>query len=112
MRIAIPVEDGRLCMHFGHCRQFALIDVDPSERRVTHARIVTPPPHAPGVLHEWLKGEGVDVAIAGGMGARAQALFADAGIQVITGAPPEAPDALALAYAAGTLERGENVCDH
>ena len=28
MRIAIPVSEGKLDPHFGHCRQFALVDVD------------------------------------------------------------------------------------
>ena len=28
MKIAIPVADGKLCMHFGHCEKFALIDID------------------------------------------------------------------------------------
>ena len=28
MRFAIPLAEGQLCMHFGHCEQFALVDVD------------------------------------------------------------------------------------
>lgn len=28
MKIAIPMAGGQLCMHFGHCEQFALVDVD------------------------------------------------------------------------------------
>lgn len=27
-KIAIPLENGRLCSHFGHCEQFAIIDVE------------------------------------------------------------------------------------
>ncbi|NLF18973.1 MAG: ATPase, partial [Lentisphaerae bacterium] len=30
MRLAIPIADGRLSLHFGHCESFALIDVDPA----------------------------------------------------------------------------------
>lgn len=28
MKIAIPVAEGKLCMHFGHCEVFALFDVN------------------------------------------------------------------------------------
>ena len=30
MKIAIPLADGRLCLHFGHCGHFALVDADPA----------------------------------------------------------------------------------
>jgi len=25
MKIAIPIADGKLCAHFGHCEQFSLV---------------------------------------------------------------------------------------
>jgi ATP-binding protein involved in chromosome partitioning len=28
MKIAIPVVNKQLCLHFGHCEQFVLVDVD------------------------------------------------------------------------------------
>jgi predicted Fe-Mo cluster-binding NifX family protein len=31
MRIAIPMAGGTLCPHFGHCEQFAIVDVDQGE---------------------------------------------------------------------------------
>lgn len=34
MRIAIPVTGGRLAEHFGHCEQFALIDVAEEEKEI------------------------------------------------------------------------------
>jgi len=33
MRIAIPVTDGRVSAHFGHCEQFAIIDADPDTKK-------------------------------------------------------------------------------
>ena len=112
MRIAIPTAGGKLAMHFGHCEQFALIDVDPETKRVIATESVDAPAHQPGLLPRWLAEQGVNVIIAGGMGGRAQALFADSGIEVVVGAPSEAPDALVAAYVDGTLKAGENVCDH
>ena len=112
MRIAIPVADGRLCAHFGHCDQFAIIDMDQNGQQVTERRDLVPPPHEPGVLPRWLHEQGADVIIAGGMGQRAQQLFAQNQIEVVVGAPSETPEALAASYVAGTLQAGQNICDH
>jgi Mrp family chromosome partitioning ATPase/predicted Fe-Mo cluster-binding NifX family protein len=111
MKIAIPVANGQLCMHFGHCEQFAVVSVD-DDRNITGTEFLTPPPHEPGVLPRWLHEQGANVIIAGGMGMRAQQLFANNQIEVVVGAPAGAPEQIAKAYLAGTLEAGENVCDH
>lgn len=112
MRIAIPVAEGRLCQHFGHCQQFALVDADESTRRISDTQLVTPPPHAPGVLPQWLAEQGASVILAGGMGSRAQALFSQSGITVVTGAPADEPAAVAQSYLDGSLVTGDNACDH
>ena len=112
MKIVIPVTDGKLCMHFGHCDQFAMLEVDETTKVVTGKRMLTPPPHEPGVLPRWLHYEGATVIIAGGMGQRAQTLFAENSITVVVGAPAEAPEQLVSQYLAGTLVSGANVCDH
>jgi ATP-binding protein involved in chromosome partitioning len=54
----------------------------------------------------------VNVIIAGGMGARAQDLFAEQGIAVSTGASGDLPDKIVLSYMNNTLELGNNTCDH
>jgi ATP-binding protein involved in chromosome partitioning len=112
MKFAIPMAGGRLSMHFGHCEQFALVDVDETHGNRMQTSVLTPPPHEPGVLPRWLQQQGVGAVIAGGMGVRAQQLFAQSGIKVIVGAPGETPEALVAAYLDGTLQSGENACDH
>ncbi len=112
MRIAIPTAEGRLCMHFGHCQQFAMVEVDPSAKTVGDVTYLTPPPHEPGVLPRWLAEQGAETIIAGGMGQRAQMLFADSGIAVVVGAPCDTPEAIANAWLDGSLEVGANACDH
>lgn len=111
MRIAIPLADGKLSMHFGHCERFALLDVDATAKKILKRQDIEAPPHQPGLLPPWLAERRADVIIAGGMGARARALFAEQGIRVVVGAPPETPERLAGEYLAGTLEVGENACD-
>jgi len=112
MRIAIPIADGKLAMHFGHCEQFALVDVDPATKKILKQYFLEAPEHQPGLLPGWLKERGADVILAGGMGSRAQNLFAQNGIKVVTGASCEAPEALVNAYLEDTLRTGENICDH
>lgn len=112
MRIAIPVTDGKLAAHFGHCQHFAVIDADPHTRKVTGMEMLTPPAHEPGVLPKWLSEQRVSLIIAGGMGQRAQRLFAQNDIDVVVGATDNAPQELALQYLTGRLQAGENICDH
>jgi predicted Fe-Mo cluster-binding NifX family protein len=59
-------------------------------------------------LHE----QGATAIIAGGMGQRAQQLFAENGIKVVVGAPADTTDNLVAAYLSGTLVSGQNACDH
>jgi len=112
MRIAIPLAGEKLSMHFGHCDYFALIDTDPAGRTITGRKDVQAPPHQPGLLPVWLAEQNADVIIAGGMGQRAQGLFAEHGIKVVIGAPADFPEQLVADYLAGTLQSGENICDH
>jgi len=112
MKIAIPVIDGKLSLHFGHCDIFALVDADPASKKILGRQDVNAPPHQPGLLPRWLAEKGANVIIAGGMGRRALDLFAEQGIQVVIGAPAEEPERLVADYLAGTLRSGENVCDH
>ena len=112
MRIAIPLADGRLSLHFGHCEEFAIVDVDEQTRQIGEKAVLPAPAHEPGALPRWLGEQGVNLVIAGGMGMRAQQIFADNGIDVMVGAASEAPEALVSAYLEGTLTGGENICDH
>jgi ATP-binding protein involved in chromosome partitioning len=112
VRIAIPLAQGQLSLHFGHCEEFAIVDVDSEEKRISGIHREAAPPHEPGVLPQWLGRQNVNVVIAGGMGSRAQMLFAQNGIQVVTGATAGTPEETVLAYLNGTLQTGANVCDH
>jgi len=111
-RYAVPTADGMLCQHFGHCDQFVFVDVDLATCQILKSEAKTPPPHEPGVLPKWLHEERVHIVLAGGMGTRAQSLFEQNGVQVVTGAAVGRPEDIALAHVKGELRTGENVCDH
>ncbi|WP_422477437.1 NifB/NifX family molybdenum-iron cluster-binding protein [Pleomorphochaeta sp. DL1XJH-081] len=112
MKIAIPTAEGKLNLHFGHCKAFSLIDVDPTTKKIVRTEEIPAPRHEPGVLPRFLGELGVDVIIAGGMGMSAQNLFSAQGIEVVIGAPSKAPHELVTEYVSGTLISGDNVCDH
>jgi len=112
MRYAIPVSDGVVATHFGHCEQFALIDVDEARKAIVGKEIIPSPGHEPGLLPVWLAEKGVSVIIAGGMGSRAQNLFKQNRIRVIIGALEGDPERAVLDYISGTLATGDNICDH
>ena len=112
MRIAVPVVGGKLSAHFGHCDTFSLLDVDATGRGVVRELSQTAPPHQPGLLPGWLADHEVDVLIAGGLGTRARDLLEGHGIEVVVGAPEEAPLALAEAYLSGRLGLTGNLCTH
>ena len=112
MKIAIPTANGELCMHFGHCEVFTIMDVDIDTKTIVSMIEKIPPPHEPGVLPKWLGELGVDVIIAGGMGMRAQELFAANNVKVVVGAENDKPENLVKKYLTDTLETGSNLCDH
>ena len=112
MKIAIPVANGQLSAHFGHCDEFVLLEADQQGQKIIGKSVHRAPPHEPGLLPRWLHELGADVIIAGGMGQRAQQLFTQNGITVVIGASVEPPEQLATAYLSGTLQTGENICDH
>jgi predicted Fe-Mo cluster-binding NifX family protein len=110
MKFAIPLAEGKLTAHFGHCQEFALVEVE--DNQIKNKETLVPPPHEPGVLPKWLHDLGTDVIIAGGMGARALDLFTQNKIKVIVGAAALAPEELVKQYLDNTLQTGGNVCDH
>lgn len=112
MKIAIPVANGILCPHFGHCENFAIIDADNEKKSILKTELVEPPPHEPGLLPKWLAEMGVQLVIAGGMGGRALELFAAAKIQVVVGAEIDSPENIITKYFNETLKTGANRCEH
>ncbi|MCF8094335.1 MAG: NifB/NifX family molybdenum-iron cluster-binding protein [Desulfobacteraceae bacterium] len=108
MKFAIPLADGKLTPHFGHCKEFAFVEVN--DHQITNREVLVPPPHEPGVLPKWLAENNVNIVLAGGMGRRAIDLLSQAGVEVITGAPVADPESLVKEYLQNALETGNNAC--
>ena len=112
MKYAVPVSGGVLSPHFGHCEQFALIDVDETKQQILKKELVNSPGHEPGLLPKWLAEQGVSLVIAGGMGSRAQEIFQQNSIGVIIGITENDPETAVQSCLNGSLSAGDNICDH
>ncbi|NQV01656.1 MAG: ATPase [Bacteroidia bacterium] len=110
LKVAVPTQNNLLTAHFGHCEKFAIIDIE--DGIVVNEAYITPPIHQPGVYPQFLAQQGVDLIIAGGMGMKAQNLFAQNSIKVFIGVQNGTPKQLAEAYLKNQLQTGQNLCDH
>jgi predicted Fe-Mo cluster-binding NifX family protein len=109
-KIAIPMENGELCAHFGHCQKFAIVDV--SENEIIDITEVVPPEHQPGLYPRWISSYRVTDVIAGGMGQKAIQLFNEQNINVFVGAPMKPARELVQDFLTNKLSLQANYCDH
>lgn len=109
MKIAVATDGPVVAAHFGRCPEYTIFTVE--DGKVVSKSVTTNPGHEPGLLPQYLGRMGVSCIIAGGMGPRAQGLFAERGIETIVGASGPVTEVIDL-YLAGRLESGESLCEH
>jgi predicted Fe-Mo cluster-binding NifX family protein len=107
LRIAISTDGDSVSAHFGRCPSFTIIEID--NDRLIDKQTIDNPGHHPGFLPQFLHEKGVDCIIAGGMGHRAGALFAESGIQTIMGISGSIDEVIDKIIR-GTLEGGQSLC--
>jgi len=107
MRIAIPTEGQSVSAHFGRCPEFTLVDVEAGQ--VQQRQTVKNPGHVPGFLPKFLKEQGADCIVSGGMGMRARDLFAQQEIEVILGVEGSLEEVIQN-LCDGTLQGGDSLC--
>ena len=116
VKIAVTSEgngmEGTICMHFGHCPEFVVVEAE--GEKITSVKAVPNPyleQHIPGALPKFVKELEAEVLIAGGIGSRAIDVFDSLGIKVVFGASGKVSDAVSD-YLKGKLKEGENICSH
>ena len=107
IRIAISTDGDFVSAHFGRCPSFTIIEIE--NGKVISKEVVDNPGHHPGFLPRFLHQRGVRYIIAGGMGQRAEGLFAQAGIQTIMGVSGSIDEVIDKIIK-GTLKGGESLC--
>ena len=83
MKIAISTDAGFVSAHFGRCPTFTIVEIE--EGKILTVEEINNPGHHPGILPNFLAERGVNYIICGGMGNRAQMLFAEKEITPIIG---------------------------
>ncbi len=108
-KIAIATEGSQVAPHFGRCSGYTVVKVQ--DGKAIDRGIIPNPGHQPGLLPRYLGEMGVDWVIAGGMGMRAQNLFAEQGILTVIGVTGTVDTAL-QDFLSGKLAGGESLCSH
>lgn len=110
MKIAVTYEAGIVFQHFGHTAQFKLYEVESGEVKAAH--VIDTDGHGHGALAGFLKAQGVDTLVCGGIGGGARAALAEAGITIYGGVRGDADDAVE-AFLSGELSYDPNArCSH
>jgi len=108
LKIAISTDEGNFVSnHFGRCPYFTIIEIEDEE--ILSKGTIKNPGHQPSYLPNFLSEMGVTCIIAGGMGRRAQQLFAEKNIGIIVGVNGEI-DKVVSRIVSGELESGESTC--
>ncbi|ADY56782.1 Dinitrogenase iron-molybdenum cofactor biosynthesis protein [Syntrophobotulus glycolicus DSM 8271] len=107
MKIAVASEGPMVSEHFGHCDSFFIFDTE--KEQILKSEAVQNPGHRPGFLPNFLNDIGVNVIIAGGMGAGAIEIFTEKNIEIITGVRGNAKIAVEQ-YLQGQLQSTGSVC--
>jgi predicted Fe-Mo cluster-binding NifX family protein len=108
-KIAVATDGAEVAQHFGRCSAYTLVET--KDGTVVDQTVIPNPGHQPGFLPRFLAEKGVNCVIAGGMGPRAQNLFAEQGINTIIGVTGPVAEAIE-SYLSGSLVGGDSLCEH
>jgi len=109
LQLAIATEGNQVSAHFGRCLSYTVVDIQ--DGQIVNKQEIPNPGHEPGFLPGYLAQKGVQCVIAGGAGPRAKDLFAEQGIEIITGVSGSV-DSVLEDFMNGTLKTGVDTCDH
>lgn len=110
MTIAVTYENGKIFQHFGHTEQFKIYEVQNGE--ILSQRIVEPNDGGHGALAGFLKEQGTNVLICGGIGSGAKTALEEARIALYCGVCGSA-DAAVQAFLSGLLIYNPDIqCEH
>lgn len=109
-KVAMPISQGNLCLHFGHCEQFAIFEIE--NKQIKSESVFTPPAHTTGAYPKWLASHGVEEVLVGGIGAKAIEIFEQNSIKVSKGLEASSMSELIKDYLKGDLQTGDNSCNH
>ena len=107
MKVAISTDGDYVSAHFGRCPSFTIVEIE--GEKVVGRELVENPGHQPAFLPQYLSDKGAICIIAGGMGRRAEVLFAEKGIDTLIGVTGRVDEVIEK-LVSGKLEGGESLC--
>lgn len=110
MKIVIPSAENKLCGHFGHCEYFTFVEVNPETKEILSIEKKVPEEGISCQSANWIATQGANVVLAGGMGGRPMAIFAQNGVKIVAGCPELEIETVVNQYMNNTLSVGENAC--
>lgn len=110
MKIAVTYENGRVFQHFGHTEQFKIYQVE--DGKVTASQVVETAGSGHGALAGFLRDQGVDTLICGGIGGGAKTALAQAGIQLYGGVSGNTDQAVEDLLAGKLVFQPDILCSH
>lgn len=115
MRIALPIADGKFALHYGRSQALSLHDIDLDAGTATDLGLRAIPPEGTCSAAPWVAAQGVEVLLAGGLGAGAANGLGKAGVKVMAGIREENPAKVLELFLAGLAEArelapGESLC--
>ena len=110
MKIVIPSAENKLCGHFGHCEYFTFVEVNPESKEILSIEKKVPEESISCQSANWLATQGANVVLAGGMGGRPMAIFAQNGVKIVAGCPELDIEEVVTKFLNDTLVTGENAC--
>ena len=110
MKIVIPSADEKLCGHFGHCEYITFVEVNPESKEILNIEKKVPEEGISCQSANWIASQGANVVLAGGMGGRPMAIFAQNGVKIVAGCPELGIEEVVKQYLNDTLLTGENSC--
>lgn len=110
MKIVIPSADEKLCGHFGHCEYFTFVEINPETKEIISIEKKVPEEGISCQSASWIATQGANIILAGGMGGRPMAIFAQNGVKVIAGCPELEIETVINQFLNDSLATGENSC--
>lgn len=115
MRIAMPIAEGKFALHYGSCETLSIHDIDLQRGVAMPVAVVDAPAEGMCGAGPWIASQGVQVLLAGGLGAGAAQGLGKAGVRVFAGIKETDPAKVLEMFLDGVAEArelapGESMC--
>lgn len=110
MKLAVTFKDEQIFQHFGHTEQFKIYEIE--NQKVVKSQIISTNGSGHGALAAFLKEQGVDTLICGGIGGGAKGALSLAGIRLFGGVSGLADQCVQEFLQGNLMYNPEVACNH